>query len=118
MALTTQSPKILVLIRTSLRPDCDLSAYAAMEARMNQLVSQIPGYLGANAYAAADGEAFVMVQFASREALLQWRDLPEHLEAQHAGREKFYASYDVRICSVERAYDFSMDREPKRSDKT
>jgi hypothetical protein len=34
------SPKILVLIRTSLRPDGDLTAYEAMDARMNELVSQ------------------------------------------------------------------------------
>ena len=64
--------------------------------------------LGIKAYAAEDGETVAMAQFESREALLQWRDHPEHLEAQRAGRERFYASYDVRICSIERAYDFSI----------
>jgi heme-degrading monooxygenase HmoA len=118
MALPNRSAKILVLIRTSLRPNCDLAAYEAMDARMNQLLGQIPGYLGVKAYAAEDGETVAMAQFESREALLQWRDHPEHLEAQRAGREKFYASYEVRVCSIERAYDFSMEREPKRSDKT
>lgn len=108
--------QVLVLIRTSLRPDCDLAAYEAMDARMNELVSQIPGYQGVKAFSADDGETVAIVQFESHEALLRWRDHPEHLAAQRAGREKFYATYDLRICRVERAYDFSLQREPQRSE--
>jgi heme-degrading monooxygenase HmoA len=115
MAIPANSPQILVLIRASLRPGCDLAAYEAMDARMNALVGQIPGYLGVKAFTAADGETIAIAQFASRDALLRWRDHPEHLEAQRAGRERFYASYDVRVCSVERAYDFAMSREPQRA---
>ena len=116
MTLPDHSPRVLVLIRTSLRPDCDMAALEAMDARMNELVSQIPGYQGVKAFTADDGETLAIAQFESHEALLRWRDLPEHLEAQRAGREKFYSTYDMRICSVERAYDFSLHREPKRSD--
>ena len=116
MAFSDSSPKVLVLIRTSLRPNCDLAAYEAMDARMNELVSQIPGYQGIKAFTADDGESIAIAQFDSHEALLRWRAHPEHRGAQRAGREKFYASYDVRVCSVERAYDFSLERESKRSD--
>jgi heme-degrading monooxygenase HmoA len=106
--------RVFVLIRTTLRPGADLAAYEAMNARMEALVNQIPGYLGIKGYTAEDGESVAIAQFESREALIRWRDLPEHLEAQRAGRECFYASYKVRVCSLERAYDFSLDREPRR----
>ena len=33
-------------------------------------------------------------------------DAPEHLVAQRAGRERFYAAYDVRVFNIERAYGF------------
>ena len=118
MAVPDKFPKVLVLIRTSLRPGCDLAAYEALDTRMNEILGQIPGYLGVKGYAAEDGESIGIVQFESHEALLQWRDHPEHLEAQRAGREHFYATYDIRICSVERAYDFSVERQPQRTHKT
>lgn len=118
MASPDPSPQVLVLIRTSLRPDCDLAAYEAMDTRMNELLRQIPGYHGVKAFTAGDGETLAIAQFESHEALLRWRTHPEHLAAQRAGREKFYATYDVRVCSVERAYAFSLERDPKRFDKT
>jgi heme-degrading monooxygenase HmoA len=117
MDFSERFPRIVVLIRASLRPNCDLAAYEAMDTRMNELVSQIPGYLGIKAYTADDGETVAIAQFESREALIHWRDHPEHLDAQRAGRQTFYASYDIRVCSVERAYDFAMERDPKRSSK-
>jgi heme-degrading monooxygenase HmoA len=117
MSFSEPSRKVLVLIRTSLRANCDLAAYEAMDARMNELVSQIEGYQGAKAFTAEDGETIAVVQFDSHEALLRWRAHPEHREAQRAGREKFYATYDIRVCSVERAYDFSLERDPKRAEK-
>ena len=73
---------------------------------MTELVNQIPGYLGIKAYTAEDGETIAIAQFASKEALLSWRTHPEHVVAQRAGRERFYDAYDVRVCTVERAYDF------------
>lgn len=108
------SPKVLVLIRTSLRPDCDLAAYEALDARMNEIVEKIPGYRGIKAFTAADGEAVAIAEFESLDALHRWRDHPEHLDAQRAGREKFYAAYDVRVCSVERAYEFASERAGKK----
>lgn len=114
MAPTPLAPKVFVLIRTSLRPGCDLAAYEALNARMEESINRIPGYLGVKGYAAEDGESLAIAQFESHEALLRWRDDPEHLEVQRAGREQFYATYEVVVCGVERAYDFSHEREPKR----
>ncbi|HET9954667.1 MAG TPA: antibiotic biosynthesis monooxygenase [Polyangiaceae bacterium] len=117
MALSESVTPVLVLIRTTLRPDCDVATYEAMDARMNELLREIPGYLGVKGYTAEDGESVAIAEFASHEALVRWRDHPEHVAAQRAGRERFYASYDVRVCGVERAYEFSMARVPQRLTK-
>ena len=114
MTATPTSPKVLVLIRTSMRPGCDLAAYEALEARMAEILAQMPGYLGAQGFTGEDGESLGIVAFASHEALLRWRDHPEHLDAQRAGRERFYSTYEMKICNVERAYGFALDREPQR----
>jgi heme-degrading monooxygenase HmoA len=106
---------VLVLIRASLRPGCDLAAYEALDARMTQILKEIPGYEGVEAFTDENGESLAIARFESREALHLWREHPEHREAQRAGREQFYASYEVRVCTVERAYDFSSTRKPPRS---
>jgi heme-degrading monooxygenase HmoA len=97
---------VIVLIRTKLRPDADLHAYEQMDARMYELVSAMPGFVGAKGYKAEDGESISLIQFDSHEALLAWRHHPEHEVAQRAGRERFFASYDVRVCTVERTAVF------------
>jgi heme-degrading monooxygenase HmoA len=117
MASSPSEPKVFVLIRTSMRAGFDLAAYEALDTRMNEIVGQIPGYLGIKGYTAEDGESIAIARFESHEALVRWRDHPEHLEVQRAGREQFYATYDISVCSVERAYDFSHQREPKRIDR-
>jgi heme-degrading monooxygenase HmoA len=73
---------------------------------MSDLVNEIPGYLGIKSYTSADGDTISIAQFASHEALLAWRNHPQHVLAQRAGRERFYSAYDVRVCTVERAYEF------------
>jgi heme-degrading monooxygenase HmoA len=72
-------------------------------------VRTIPGFVEAKGYKSDDGDEISLVTFASREALRAWREEPEHLEAQHAGRQRFYARYEVQVCAVERAYSFSVE---------
>ena len=42
----------------------------------------------------------------SLEAIAQWKANTEHLHAQKLGKSKWYESYRVRICKVERDYSF------------
>src|SRR5262245_24203430 len=44
---------VIVLIRTTLRADCDHAAYAALNAQMYEIVQKMPGFVGANGYASA-----------------------------------------------------------------
>jgi heme-degrading monooxygenase HmoA len=98
---------VIVLIRTKLRDGCDQAAHDALNARMFEIVQGMPGFLGGNGYASADGDEVGMFRFESLEALRAWREQPEHVVAQARGRSEFFASYSVEICQVVRAYDFT-----------
>jgi heme-degrading monooxygenase HmoA len=103
MTSNDASAKVIVLFRTTLRPDADRVVFDALERRMSELVNEIPGYLGVKSYTAPDGDTISIAQFDSKQALQSWRNQPEHVAAQRAGRERFYAAYDVRVCSVDAA---------------
>jgi heme-degrading monooxygenase HmoA len=98
---------VIVLIRTKLRPGSDQAAYEALNAEMFALVQNMPGFLGVNGYASADGDEVGMVRFASLDALRAWREHPEHVATQLRGKSEFYASYRIEVCEVVRAYDFT-----------
>jgi len=36
--------------------------------------------------------------------IMEWKNDPEHLQAQQQGRDRWYESYRVEVCKVERAY--------------
>jgi heme-degrading monooxygenase HmoA len=100
---------VIVLIRTALRDPVDLPAYEQTATRMDEIVRTIPGFVSVKDYVADDGERISMVCFESQQSLTAWREHPEHVVAQRRGKQEFYASYDVRICEVVRAYDFTAD---------
>jgi heme-degrading monooxygenase HmoA len=98
---------VIVLIRTKLRADADQAAYEALNAQMYGIVQQMPGFLGVNGYASADGDEVGIVRFESLEALRAWREQPEHVETQARGRAEFYASLQIEVYELVRAYDFT-----------
>jgi heme-degrading monooxygenase HmoA len=73
---------------------------------MDTLVEDIPGFISQKSYTSDDGDAIVIVRFESHDALRAWREHPEHAEAQRRGKAEIYASYDVEVCEVTRAYAF------------
>ena len=96
---------VVVVFRIRLRPDLDVAAYEAMGERMVQLVGAMPGFLGMD-YAEVEGGELLVARFESHEALEAWRTQPEHLEAQRAGRERFFQHYSIEVCDEVRSYDF------------
>jgi heme-degrading monooxygenase HmoA len=95
---------IVVLFRIKLRPDVDRAVYEAKGARMDELVRQVPGFISVDYYTTAEGEEGVIARFASEEALAAWRNHPEHLETQRQGRDEFFESYQIQVCSTIREY--------------
>lgn len=89
------------VIFTSVRKQGD-DGYAAAAARMLELASQQPGFLG---FETARQEIGISVSYwSSLEAIAAWKDNIEHREAQR-NANRWYESFRVRICKVERDYD-------------
>ncbi|MCE1178283.1 MAG: antibiotic biosynthesis monooxygenase [Micrococcales bacterium] len=86
----TPAPPYVAVVFTSLRAvgvESDSDGYAAAAARMDDLASQQPGYLGIES--ARDGETglgITVSYWADEAAAHAWRGVAEHLEAQRRGR--------------------------------
>lgn len=103
MSMIAQTPKppYYAVIFTSVRTDVD-EAYAQMAGKMVQLAAQQPGFLGMES--ARDGLGITVSYWDSLEAIKNWKNNLEHLEAQKLGHEKWYSSFKTRISKVERDY--------------
>jgi heme-degrading monooxygenase HmoA len=102
IANTLQTPYYAVIF-TSLRTQGD-NGYDAMSDAMNNLVRQHLGFLGVES--AREEIGITVSYWESLEAIKNWKANTAHLFAQQQGREKWYQQYKVRICKVERDYEF------------
>jgi len=96
-------PKIVIVFRTRLNPGVE-AEISEMGGRMYALASAIPGFLSYKDFGAEDGEFVTIVEFDTAENLAAWRNHPEHMEAQKAGRERFFSWFQIQVCRVEREY--------------
>jgi heme-degrading monooxygenase HmoA len=82
-----------------------IEGYGEMANKMEELAKQQPGYLGMDS---ARNEVGITVSYwESLEAIKHWKQQSEHVVAQQKGRQDWYSWYHVRICKVEREYDFN-----------
>jgi heme-degrading monooxygenase HmoA len=100
------SEKVVVVFRSRLRVNADLSALEAAATRMYELASAMPGFISYKDFTASDGESVSIVEFADAASLLAWRNHPEHQRMQQRGREEFMAEYHIQVCRPEREYAF------------
>lgn len=78
--------------------------YAAMALAMEELAKEQPGYLG---FESARDEIGISVSYwESLDAIAKWKANTQHKIAQDLGIKNWYSWYKVRICLVEREYDF------------
>ncbi len=81
--------------------------YSEMSKKMEVLAKEQKGFLGMDS---AKNEVGITVSYwESLEAIKQWKLNTEHLFAQQKGREQWYNWYHVRICKVEREYEFNLE---------
>lgn len=98
----TPEPPYYAVIFTSLRSVGD-NGYAAMAEKMLALAREQPGFLG---FETARQELGISVSYwASLEAIRQWKEHPDHGEAQGRAQD-WYRAFRVRVCRVEREYGF------------
>ncbi len=81
--------------------------YREMAIKMEELAKMQPGYLG---FESARQEIGISISYwDSMEAIASWKANVEHEAAQAMGIKEWYQWYKVRICKVEREYDFNRD---------
>lgn len=98
-------PPYYAVIFTSTRTEDD-KGYAEMSQKMEELAQRQPGYLGMES--ARDAIGITVSYWKSLEAIADWKANTDHLFAQQKGKTDWYKYYKVRICSVEREYEFMM----------
>ena len=102
IANTPQTPYYAVIF-TSVQSKMT-NGYAEMAEKMMNLAQQQKGFLGVET---ARSEVGITVSYwNSLEAIKNWKMNIEHTEARDKGRKIWYQEFKVRICKVERDYDF------------
>jgi len=100
----TPAPPYYAVVFTSVRTDVD-EGYAEMAAAMAELAARQPGYLGIES--ARESLGITVSYWRDLEAIAAWKRVVDHVAAQRLGRERWYASYRVRVARVERDYGAS-----------
>lgn len=97
-----QKPYYAVIF-TNIRTSED-NGYAQMAEKMERLARQQPGFLD---FESARSKLGISISYwKSKEAIANWKANVDHLVAQENGKKEWYSWYKVRICVVEREYDF------------
>lgn len=91
------------VIFTSIRTEDD-RGYKEMAQQMESLAKRQPGFLGMES--ARDEIGITVSYWDNLKAIADWKAQADHIFAQKKGREEWYKWYKVRICMVEREYEF------------
>ncbi|MFD3659924.1 antibiotic biosynthesis monooxygenase family protein [Streptomyces sp. NPDC058659] len=101
-------PPYYTALFTSVRPDAP-EGYAETSSRMQEIVKDIPGFLGYEYARTPGGIGITVAYFRDLDSLDAWRLDTEHQAAKAYGREHWYESYSVHIGKVERSYSFERE---------
>jgi heme-degrading monooxygenase HmoA len=102
IAITPAAPYYAVIF-TSVK-EVMADGYDDMAREMFELARKQDGFLGVES--ARSDVGITVSYWATLAAIKNWKANTRHLQAQKQGREQWYASYKVRICLVERDYEF------------
>ena len=91
--------------------------YLDQAAKLRELVESIDGFISIERFESLyePGKILSLGFFRDENAIHEWRNLPEHREAQILGRKKFFSDYRLRIAEVNRDYGMQ-DRQQAPSD--
>lgn len=106
---STPEPPYYAVVFTSVPTDVDVAGYEQMAARMLELAAQQPGFLGVETARGEDGVGITVSYWQDLPSIKHWRENAEHRIAQDTGKQKWYASYQLRICKVEAQYGMNIE---------
>jgi len=92
------------VIFTSTRTFGD-KGYRLMSEQMEELAKNQPGYLGFES--AKDDIGISVSYWENLESISKWKTNLKHLVAQEMGKKEWYKWYKIRVCLVEREYEFT-----------
>ncbi|GGG15596.1 antibiotic biosynthesis monooxygenase [Dokdonia pacifica] len=79
--------------------------YSLAAQHLEELAQDMPGYLGIDH---ARNEVGITISYwKTLEDIARWKAQTDHQAAQAKGKSTWYEAYTIRICKVERHYDFS-----------
>ena len=103
MLVKTPNPPYYAVIFTS-KLTHETADYEETAELMERLAAMQEGFLGVES---ARNEVGITVSYwESLEAIKKWKHQADHSMARKKGRSTWYSQYSLRICKVERAYDF------------
>jgi len=108
-------PPYYVAVFTTVRTQ-DQSGYSETSARMEDLVKDVPGFLGMDHAQTPGGLGITVGYFRDADALTEWRSNAEHRAAQKRGRAEWYQSYTLHVAKVERSHAFTRAQVPAEPD--
>ena len=75
---------------------------------MQDRVKNFDSYLGETPCRSVEDERRFITLFywSNRESIMAWRDDAEHTRVRQLGHEKVLGGYKIRVCEVEREYDW------------
>ena len=95
-------------------------AYLDIAADMRPLVEQVEGFLGVERFQSLTNpdKLLSLSFFEDEDAVLRWRKLAAHRNAQSKGRSGIFSDYHLRVAHVIRDYGmFDRDQAPEDSVK-
>ena len=83
----------------------NINGYSEMADKMETLAAKQKGFLGIDS--ARSDVGITVSYWKTLEGIKNWKQQTDHLIAQQKGIKDWYSWYNVRICRVEREYEFN-----------
>ena len=98
---------MVVIVEFELRAGAEAEFESALQ-QMQEQVKQYDGFLGEAHCSSIENENTFVAHFygRDRESIKAWREDPEHVKIQQLGRDKLFARYKIRVCELEREYEW------------
>ncbi len=98
---------MIVIVEFELRAGAESGFETALQ-QMQQQVRKYDGFLGEAPCCSLDNEKKFVTLFywQDRQSIKTWREDPEHVKIQQLGRKKLFAWYKIRVCELEREYEW------------
>jgi uncharacterized protein len=86
--------------------DSSGDGYQEKAAEMDTLAAQQPGFLGVDSVRSDGGEGITVSRWSSIAAMISWRRVAAHQEAQRSGVGQWYEWYRSDVARVDRTSEF------------